>query len=152
MEDYKRKKISGTKKLKMVKSEMSDAEDNFSKSDLDESSNSSSSPTIDVVADESFKQNHLNENNKMKMNGRSEDAETVKMPFRPFASLATRNDQLPGLAGGGFFNPGLPLMDPKTLVEAYAARLQSEADYARYLKYFILNILCDISVKHSNQI
>ena len=116
----------------MVKSEMSDVEDNLSKTDeMDETSNSSSSPTIDVVEDQSFKQNVE------KMKSRSDDTDSIKMPFRPFASLATRTDQMPALPGGGFFNPGLPFMDPKSLVEAYAARLQSEADYARYcISYF----------------
>jgi hypothetical protein len=50
-----------------------------------------------------------------------------KMPFRPFASAPVPVEPRP-LAAGGFFNP---FVDPKSLVEAYAARLHSEADYAR---------------------
>jgi len=48
--------------------------------------------------------------------------------------MATGPDSTAGICGTGLMSGGLPFMDPvvqKSLVEAYAARQQSEADYAR---------------------
>ena len=88
-----------------------------------------SSPDIDVVRDMDPKICDVKEKEE---NIISSEKLEPKFPFRPFARMATGHDR--SAITSGFLNPGFPLMDSnvqKSLVEAYAARLQSEADYAR---------------------
>ena len=118
----------------MVKSEMSENNEILLKlSNLNETMTGQNccdlmenapSPDIDVVRD--TEQTEKEEESTLAL----EKVET-KFPFRPFARMATGHDRAP--ITSGHLNPGFPLMDPnvqKSLVEAYAARLQSEADYA----------------------
>ena len=108
------------KAAKMVKSEMSD--DQMSKTEESSSSSAAASPDIDVGSD--------------RQNIKSPEVASIpgnctyqRIPFRPFASVASPFEPPPPpVATGTFLNP---FVDPKTLVEAYAARLQNEADYAR---------------------
>ena len=108
----------------MVKSEdTSDVDDSVSKMDdsiassssSSSGSSSTSSPEIDVGDDK---------------NGGKGARSPPKLPFRPLATCPTVpvSQEPASMPSGGFFNP---FLDPKSLVEAYAARLHSEADYAR---------------------
>ena len=107
----------------MVKSEdasdiddISKMDDSFpSSSSSSSSSTSTSSPEIDVGDDQ---------------NGRKGSVSPPKLPFRPVVTCPTVPAPVEAatMPNGGFFNP---FLDPKSLVEAYAARLHSEADYAR---------------------
>ena len=122
----------------MVKSEMSLNNDILLKlSDLNDTMTGQNrcdlienapSPDIDVVRDTE----QTTSNEKEEESTLTSEKVEPKFPFRPFARMATGHDRDP--ITSGHLNPGFPLMDPnvqKSLVEAYAARLQSEADYAR---------------------
>ena len=122
----------------MVKSEMSENNEILLKlSNLNETMTGQNrcdllenapSPDIDVVRDTE----QTTSNEKEEESTSALEKVEPKFPFRPFARMATGHDRAP--ITSGHLNPGFPLMDPnvqKSLVEAYAARLQSEADYAR---------------------
>ena len=114
----------------MVKSEdTSDVEDSVSKMDDSFQSTTSSSPSSSASSTSSPEIDVGDDQQQAAKRSRS----PPKLPFRPLVSCPTVPASLEPAAmpSGGFFNP---FLDPKSLVEAYAARLHSEADYARLLQ------------------